>query len=379
MANKEKLFSEFTAPTKQEWIDKIIVDLKGADFEKKMVWRTNEGFNVQPFYRREDLEGLKTVDSLPGEFPFVRGNKKDNNLWFVRQNIEVTDAKEANKKALDFLMKGVDSLGFHFPGDMVSKETIEALLEGIEPECIELNFRTCQGKCVELAKILVDYFKAKGVDPMKCVGSINFDPLTYRLRHNMFWKSAEEDLQQSIELLEINGCMRNFKVINVNGIVLHNAGATIVQELAYTLNMANEYLAFCTEKGLKPEKVASRMQLTLSVGSNYFMEIAKLRATRLLWSTMVAQYKPECDCAYKIHINTVASTWNKTLYDPYVNMLRSTTEGMSAAIGGSDSISLQPFDVAYKESDEFSRRRFLLRRKPHQLHRGECVETFPKC
>jgi methylmalonyl-CoA mutase len=163
-------------------------------------------------------------------------------------------------------------------------------------------------------------------------------------------------MQQAVELLEMNGCMKNFKVINVNGIVLHNAGATIVQELAYTLNMANEYLAFCTEKGIKPEKVASRMQLTLSVGSNYFMEIAKLRATRLLWSTMVAQYKPQCDCAYKIHINTVASTWNKTLYDPYVNMLRSTTEGMSAVIGGSDSISLQPFDVAYKESDEFSRR-----------------------
>jgi len=154
----------------------------------------------------------------------------------------------------------------------------------------------------------------------------------------------------------MNGCMKNFKVININGIALHNAGATIVQELAYSLNMANEYIAFCTEKGIKPEKVASRIQLTLSVGSNYFMEIAKLRATRLLWSTMVAQYKPGCDCAYKIHINTVASTWNKTVYDPYVNMLRSTTEGMSAVIGGSDSISLQPFDVAYKESDEFSRR-----------------------
>ena len=146
MANKEKLFSEFQAPTRQEWIDKIIVDLKGADFEKKMVWRTNEGFNVQPFYRREDLEGLKTIDSLPGEFPFVRGNKKDNNLWYVRQNIEVTDVKEANQKALDILMKGIDSLGFHFPGDMVSKETIEGLLEGIEPQYVELNFRTCQGK-----------------------------------------------------------------------------------------------------------------------------------------------------------------------------------------------------------------------------------------
>ena len=122
--NKEKLFTEFQAPTTQEWLDKIEVDLKGADFQKRLVWRTNEGFNVQPFYRREDLKDLKTPDALPGEFPFVRGNKKDTNEWYVRQNIDVTDAKEANAKALDILNKGVDSLGFRIPGKMVSKETV---------------------------------------------------------------------------------------------------------------------------------------------------------------------------------------------------------------------------------------------------------------
>ena len=129
MANREKLFTEFAAPTTQEWLDKIEVDLKGADFQKRLVWRTNEGFNVQPFYRREDLKDLKTPDALPGEFPFVRGNKKDSNEWYVRQNIVVEDAKEANKKALDILNKGVDSLGFKLPGKMVSKETVETLLE----------------------------------------------------------------------------------------------------------------------------------------------------------------------------------------------------------------------------------------------------------
>src|SRR5574344_900798 len=100
---REKLFTEFTAPTTQEWLDKIQVDLKGADFNKKLVWRTNEGFNVQPFYRLEDVKKLKTPDSLPGEFPYVRGNKKDNNSWLVRQNIVCDDAAEANKKALDIL------------------------------------------------------------------------------------------------------------------------------------------------------------------------------------------------------------------------------------------------------------------------------------
>ena len=102
MSNKkERLFDEFKAPTAQEWLDKIQVDLKGADFNKKLVWRTNEGFSMQPFYRREDVLKLKTPEALPGEFPFVRGNKKDNNEWYVRQDIMVDDVKAANAKALD--------------------------------------------------------------------------------------------------------------------------------------------------------------------------------------------------------------------------------------------------------------------------------------
>ena len=140
MSNKEKLFTEFQAPSKQEWLDKIQVDLKGADFEKKLVWRTNEGFNMQPFYRREDIEGLQTPNALPGEFPFVRGNKKDNNVWYVRQDIVVENAKEANAKALDILNKGVDSLGFKIKREDVSAEFVETLLSGIECECVELNF-----------------------------------------------------------------------------------------------------------------------------------------------------------------------------------------------------------------------------------------------
>ena len=145
MSNKkEKLFTEFTAPTKQEWLDKIEVDLKGADFQKRLVWRTNEGFNVQPFYRREDLANLKTPDALPGEFPLVRGNKKDSNEWYVRQNIDASDPKAANAKALDILNKGIDSLGFKIPGNMVSMDTVETLLEGIYCEYVEVNFSTCQ-------------------------------------------------------------------------------------------------------------------------------------------------------------------------------------------------------------------------------------------
>ena len=97
--SKEKLFSDFTAPTRQEWLDKINIDLKGADYQKKMVWRTNEGFSMEPFYRKEDLEDMAQTNSLPGQYPYLRGNKTDNNRWYVRQNIKVDDPKSANAKA----------------------------------------------------------------------------------------------------------------------------------------------------------------------------------------------------------------------------------------------------------------------------------------
>ena len=165
MSNKkERLFDEFKAPTAQEWLDKIQVDLKGADFNKKLVWRTNEGFSMQPFYRREDVLKLKTPEALPGEFPFVRGNKKDNNEWYVRQDIMVDDVKAANAKALEVLNRGVDSLGFNIKGKDVSADLVAALLEGIECECVEINFSTCQCHTLELAKLVVAYYESKGYD-----------------------------------------------------------------------------------------------------------------------------------------------------------------------------------------------------------------------
>ncbi|MBR0276419.1 MAG: methylmalonyl-CoA mutase small subunit, partial [Prevotella sp.] len=160
--NKERLFTEFTAPTTQEWLDKIEVDLKGADFQKRLVWRTNEGFNVQPFYRREDLKDLKTPDALPGEFPFVRGNKKDSNSWYVRQNIKVDDPVEANKKALDILNKGVDSIGFKLGHAELSAEFIETLLKDIRLDIVEVSYRACMRHVLQLADLLVAYFEKMG-------------------------------------------------------------------------------------------------------------------------------------------------------------------------------------------------------------------------
>lgn len=350
----EKLFTEFPPISTEEWEATIQKDLKGADYEKKLVWRTDEGFNVRPYYRAENLESLRYLDTLPAEFPYTRGTKADNNKWDIVQEVEEADPAKANAIATDALQRGATCIAFN-ASQLDTPESLNTLLNGIDLNKVGVQFNHVRS-FLELVKMFVEYVDAHHYDRKQVSGSINFDPLVYRLRHGKFYFSCDEDMMQTVTLLNMVEEMPNFKLINVNGIVLHNAGSTIVQELGYTLALANEYLAFCTEKGVNVEKAASRMQLTLSVGSNYFMEIAKLRAIRLLWSTMVEQYHPKCPCAYKIHINTVASTWNKTLYDPYVNMLRSTTEGMSAVIGGSDSVSLQPFDVAYKDSDEFSRR-----------------------
>ena len=174
---REKLFTEFQAPTTQEWLDKIQVDLKGADFQKRLVWRTPEGFSVQPFYRKEDVDKLQTPNALPGVFPFVRGNKKDDNTWYIRQEINAADAGAANAKAKEILNKGIDSLSFKIPGKSVSAEHVEQLLDGIYCDCVELNFSTCKRHSVELAQLLVSYFESKGYDKEKIVGSIDWDPM----------------------------------------------------------------------------------------------------------------------------------------------------------------------------------------------------------
>ena len=351
--NKEKLFTEFTAPTTQEWLDKIEVDLKGADFQKRLVWRTNEGFNVQPFYRREDLANLKAVDSLPGEFPFVRGNKKDNNLWFVRQDIKVEDAKAANAKALDILNKGVDSLGFQIPGKDLSRELIATLLDGILPQYVELNFKTCQRHCVELAEILVAYFKEKDYPLAELKGSINFDPIEKILKKG---KDVTPVLAEGKALVEALKELPGYKCINVNSVSLNNAGCYIYQELGYALAWGAEYLNILTEAGVDATEAAKRIKFNMGVSENYFMEIAKFRAARLLWAQIVKQYEPKCDCACQMHVCAITSEYNQTLFDSYVNLLRSQTETMSAAIANVDSIVVTPFDKPYEQPTEFAER-----------------------
>ena len=351
--SKEKLFSDFAPTSTEQWMEKVTADLKGADFEKKLVWKTNEGFKVKPFYRMEDLEGLKTTEALPGEFPYLRGTKKDNNEWLVRQEIKAECPKKANAKALDILNKGIDSLAFRVKAKELNAEYIETLLEGICAECVELNFYTCQGHVVELAEILVAYFQKKGYDLTKLQGSIGYD-----FFDKMLAKGKEKgDMSATAKaLIEATAALPKYRVLNVTALTLNNAGAYIYQELGYALAWGNEYMNQLTAAGLPAALVAKKIKFNFGISSNYFLEIAKFRAARMLWANIVASYDSEDRCAAKMRVHAETSTFNLTLFDAHVNLLRTQTEAMSAALGGVDSMTVTPFDKTYDAPNEFSER-----------------------
>lgn len=376
--SKEKLFSEFSPISTEQWMNQLVADLKGGDFEKKLVWKTNEGFNVRPFYRAEDVNDLKTTESLPGTFPYVRGTKKDNN-WLVRQDIEVEDIAEANVKALNILNKGVTSLGFEISRDDVSKENIIRLLEGISPEKIELNFTTCSLHSVRLIRILVDYFKEKNYNLMKIRGSVNLDFVGRILRKGVV---REEWIQQMTEAVKAAAELRFFKVIVVNAYLFNNAGSFITQELGYALAWGNELLSRLVEAGIDPMVAAKKIKFNFGIGSNYFLEIAKFRAARWLWAEIVKAHNPtchnkcpnqgpnnQCRCSAKMTIFAQTSFFNQTIFDAHVNLLRTQTEAMSAGIAGVDSLLVTPFDESFKTPDEFSER---IARNQQLLLKDEC-------
>ncbi len=157
--NNQKLFADFPAISTEQWLKQIETDLKGADFEKRLVWKTSEGFKVQPFYRHEDTDSLPSIHALPNEFPYLRGVQTTGNDWLVRQRIVVSDVKTANIKANDLLTKGINSITFSIKKELVTCNDLTALLTGLCPKTVELNFETCLRSTAELAKLVVGIYK----------------------------------------------------------------------------------------------------------------------------------------------------------------------------------------------------------------------------
>ncbi len=361
---KERLFDQFPPVSTAEWKAKVEADLKGAPFDKKLVWRTNEGFNVQPMYRAEDIADFKSLDSKPGEFPFLRGTR-DNNDWLTRQEIIADSPAEANEKAREVLTKGVNSLGFKVAEP--SKETVATLLEGIDTAAVEINFSCCPKSALALTEALVEYLVEKGTAD-KFNGSVDFNPYRRELKHGEPFPG--DIVAMAKELIAAAAPVAGLKVLAVDSVMLSNAGSFIYQELGYALAWGAQWLTSLTDAGLSVDEVAKRIKFNMGISSNFFMELAKFRAGRMLWAEIVKLYGPECLCAAKMAVHASTSRFNQTIYDAHVNLLRSQTESMSAALAGVDSITVVPFDTPYKRPDDFSERiarnqQFLLKEESH--------------
>jgi methylmalonyl-CoA mutase len=281
--------------------------------------------------------------------------KKQNNHWIVRQDIKTADLEECNALAVDAIARGAGAVGLP-AREVATHRQMSRLLAGIDFAKTIVNFTSSQSYPLTL-ELLIYEMSHRGDTGEHFRGSLNFDPVSYLLLNGDFYADWAGNLDETEYLLKtVRERVPRFKAITVNGHYFQDAGSTLVQELAFSLASANEYLAGLTDKGLPVDDVAPYFQLSLGISGNYFMEIAKLRAARLLWARMVEQYQPRKEDSLKIFIHSTTAMWNKSVYDPYVNMLRTTTEAMSAALGNADSLTVQPFDAAYKESDEISRR-----------------------
>ncbi|MBN2727639.1 MAG: methylmalonyl-CoA mutase small subunit [Bacteroidales bacterium] len=347
------LFHEFPPISSSEWKEKINADLKGADFEKKLVWKTEEGLKVQPYYRQEDLENL-SVNTAPGAFPFVRGNEAEYNNWQIIQQINSPSLEEANKRAVQAVDRGAEGLSFGI--DQVNNaEDLAFLLKNIDLTETYLHFHSANTYSI-LADLLRKEFARQNIDAEKVSGSFNFDSFGYYLLNGDFYNSHDDNMNELVCLLDLlKKDLPNFRLININGQHFANAGAHASQELAFSLASAVEYINQLTEKGCEVENILPRMRMSLSMGPSYFMEIAKFRAVRLLWANIAKQYTKNAELQ-KIRVRGVSSLYNKTVYDLYNNMLRNTTEAMSAAIGGVDEITVLPHDFVLGGDSEFGDR-----------------------
>jgi methylmalonyl-CoA mutase len=349
----KKLFSDFPPVSRSKWKELIIKDLNGGDYSKKMVWRSADGLETEPFYTAEDLESISFFQSAPTVFPYVRGNKTKDNDWEICQLINASDPKTANGKALELISKGVNSIEFKL--DFLNEqEELDTLLEKIDPEKISIHFSGAHSYSI-LLELLKKHCETRNLNPKIIRGSFNFDSFAYYLLNGSYYNSCSDNMNELKCLMQDTAKLfPNMKVLTINGHHFHNAGASIIQELAFTLASAHEYFVQMLNLNMKPEEVLPLIRFSFATGSSYFPEIAKIRAARLLWGYITDQYVSGNEKLAQIEIHSVSSLWNKTIFDSYNNILRTTTETMSAILGGSNSIHTLPYDITWKPSDSFS-------------------------
>ena len=324
----DKLLAEFPPIDAQQWEEAIAKDLKGADYGRKLVWRSDEGMAVKPYYRAEDIAGLDYLTG-PGEFPYVRGTRQSGN-WRIREEIDEIDLEKANQEAQSAVAAGAEAIAFTRVA-LSSASDLGLLLVNLA----EIPIHFAQGGEPLIRLLVARLTERQPVDFL----STGFDPLSN-------FDFAAEVLRSS------PGGLVPF---TIHGEEFERSGANVVEEVAFTLAAGIDLLAAMQDRGLDVARAASAIEFSFATGANFFFQIAKLRAFRMLWARAVESFggAPE-SAAARIHART--SRWTETIYDPHVNILRATTQAMSAILAGADSVTVAPFDECYKRPDAASRR-----------------------
>lgn len=327
----EPLFNEFPAISSKQWKQLIQFDLKGEDYNETLIWKTNEGIDVKPFYHADEFE----------DFPEISNTKATQ--WNICQSIFVADVQKSNRKAKTILELGVDSVKFILPS---KDSSVEALLKGIDLSSNPIYF--------ELQFLDSEFVKQLSVIPAKAdkpLGSaklihIETDIIGNLAKTGNWYKNLTEDHKHFETIVQ------NTNTFSIDMGLYQNAGANMVQQLAYGLAHANEYLNHFDNVITNEKKQSLKVTFNVSVGANYFFEIAKLRALRLLWSTLASEYKVNPE---RLIVATPTKR-NKTLYDYNTNMLRTTTECMSAILGGANTVCNLAYDEIYHKTNDFGER-----------------------
>ncbi len=321
------LFEDFEAVSAKAWKQNIQVDLKGEDYNDALIWKNTEGIDVKPFYHADEFLKTSNVYNL------------NPNSWKIGEHINVNDEKTANSNAINAIKCGITHLIFNLNSENIS---IPTLLKNID-----LNTITVDLKCSFNPLIFTDVLKTDYLEYLETSKlNLQTDCIGHLTKHGNWHQNLNEDLSNFVATVKTTSQF----TVNLEG--YQNAGATIVQQLAYGMAHANEYLNILDDKVSDTTKQALTLTFNVAIGSNYFFEIAKLRALRLLWQTLAKAYTINTICT----IIATPSKRNKTIYDYNVNMLRTTTECMSAILGGANSVFNLPYDALFHNPNDFGTR-----------------------
>ena len=346
------LFAEFDPVSHQQWLAAVDASLRGASIES-LIKNSYEGIPVHPLTSVKDIAGVAHVESLPGQFPFARGAHAAGYAaapWLIAGEIDIDDPAEFNSELKRALDKGQTAIAL---GPHIRFETADALASAfadIDLPNLPILYAG-EDRAPATYQLIKNHVGAARAAALQ--GCLGCDPLHALARRGVISSDAFEHMAAYV--CEVNEASPALGAIAVSSEIYHSAGANAVQELACAAATAVEYLRRLSASGLNVALGADKLHFFLSIGEDFFMEIAKFRAIRLIWAQILRAFELN-ESPGRIRVHARAGERNKARRDPHVNMLRATSEALAAAIAGIDSLTLAPFDAPLRKSDAFSRR-----------------------